>query len=192
MKRIIPILVVTILNCQVDIKQLPQPRNSSTINLAASNLPLYFGKFEIYSAESYNLSSAWKYTIKTILKHNRVFFDIYDLNEETIFKPDSYILDLAIYPKYNDDYNYWWTWPNVYPFTGTWPVQVRTGKYEISIDYTLSKDGKIIKQNKVTESDSLTIYIFGTYRTSDLEKMIEVTNLKVLDKCAKDIYSNLQ
>jgi hypothetical protein len=191
MKYRIICLCLMIANCQVDIKQLPEPRQFSSINIANSKFPLYIGKLEVFTAESYNLSAAWRYTFKSILKHNRVFYEILDLNEQTKFQEGSYLLDLEIYPKYTDDYNYWWTWPNVYPFVGYWPVQIRTGKYEISIQYTISKDQIILKKGSVSENDNLTLYLYGTYRTSDFEKMIEISNLKVLDKCAKDILLSL-
>ncbi|TGL79132.1 LBF_2127 family putative lipoprotein [Leptospira yasudae] len=178
-------------DCKIDIKQLPQPRDFSAINLAKSKETSYIGKFDVISAESYNLSGAWKYTFKTILKQNRVFYEVLDLNEAISFKNGSYVLDVEVTPKYSDDYNYWWTWPSIYPFVGLWPAQVRTGEYEVRIDYTLLKADQVVKTGSILEKDSLTLYVYGMYRTTDFEEMIETANLKAISRCVKEISSNL-
>jgi hypothetical protein len=190
-KIILPIIYLTALcnvsTCIVDIKQIPSPSDLNNSSLTILNKPIYLGKFEVFTANRLEYTKAWKYTFKANLKNNRVFSDVKEFFNNETPDADTYILDVEIIPDYKDRYNYWVTWPAIYPVPLYWPIQMRTANYSVVINYSIFQSNKIIFQSSIVESDSYTINLYGFFRTSDFEKMIETTNVKAIDKCSKEI-----
>ncbi|TGK82412.1 hypothetical protein EHQ24_14260 [Leptospira noumeaensis] len=193
-KNILKIFLILSLtsNCAVDIRQVPEPRALiySPVFLTQSNL--YIGKLEVYTSDSIEYTTAWRHIFKSFLLNNRISKNVKDLNGEKQINKDDYILDIEIYPKLNDEFNYWWTWPAIYPMSGYWPVQMRTYNYETIIKYKIIKNQSIIHESEIKETEEKTITMYGFYRTSEIEKMIEIVNLKALDKCSKEISLKVQ
>ena len=185
------LISVSIFSCKVDIRQIPAGREISDVKSNSINGIIYIGKFEVFTSDRIDFLRAWQYSFKSSLRNNRVFSEIKILSDSDTLNPDSLILDIEIYPRFDDTYNYWWTWPAIYPFVGYWPIQKRTGNYEITINYIISKNKNILVQSSITESKSTEVEIYGFYRTSEFESMIEYTNLLILDKCAKEILTKL-
>lgn len=184
-------ILMAIWNCAVDIKQIPPPREIANSNLAIHNKTIYFGKFEVFTSDRVEYTKAWKYSFKSILKNNRVFADVKDLEDgSNKLLTDVYVLDVEVSPKYQTTYNMWKTWPAIWPMPGYWPLQSRTGEYQVVVAYTISQNNKIILQSEVKENRTETVDFYGFYRTSELESMIETANLKALDTCAKEISKN--
>ncbi len=173
-------------HCKVDIRQIPPPREYNELKTSVFNAPIYIGKFEVFKSNSLQETKAWKATLKSVIKNNRAFSEIKDGEE---FQPDSYILDVEISPDYKEEYNYWWTWPAIYPFPGYWPVQIRKAEYTVRIATTISRSNKILFQSKLEQSGQENIYIYEFYRTSEIEEMVENTNLVILERWIKDILS---
>ena len=71
-----------------------------------------------------------------------------DASNYGIPSKDIYILDIEIYPRIDDNFNWLVGWPAVYPFVGWWPLQIRKGDYEIEIKYFLYKNNIVVNQKK--------------------------------------------
>ncbi|MCT8335920.1 hypothetical protein NUH30_19695, partial [Leptospira sp. 85282-16] len=150
--KILIILLISC-NCSVDIRQVPEPRTliDSTVFWTQKNL--YIGKFEVYTSDSIEYTKAWRHIFKSFLINNRISKNVKDLNGETLVNNDDYILDIEIYPKLNDEFNYWWTWPAIYPLTGYWPIQIRIYNYETIIKFKIIKNQNIIHDSEIKETD---------------------------------------
>ncbi|MCW7467299.1 LBF_2127 family putative lipoprotein [Leptospira levettii] len=181
-------------SCAIDIKQVPQPRESENTIYPYINQEVYIGKFEVYTSDSVNYTKAWKYTFKSILKNNRVSNQVLDVSNDRNAKEevDKYLIDIEVYPNFESNFIMWKTWPAFWPFTGYWPLQVRDHHYEVKLLCKISVNGVPHTNIEIIENAKKTIEIYGFYRTSEIESMIEVANLKVLDRCAKEIINHLQ
>lgn len=179
------------LSCQVEIRQVPAPREYSVSKVSKISTPIHIGKFEIYSADRKDYLRTWRVSFLSYIKSNRIFSEAYDITQGKEIGADDYILDIFINPKFDDTYDYWWTWPAIYPMVGYWPVQIRKAKYDVYINYTISKGNKEITKGSVMESGRDEVTFYGFYRTSSMERMIEVTNLMAMEKCIREIESAL-
>ncbi|TGK64857.1 hypothetical protein EHQ27_03090 [Leptospira wolffii] len=173
-------------NCAVDVKQVPRGGFPNS-NPIAYNEPVYIGKFEVLDNTEIGYSSAWKHAFRSSLLDNRVFSEVIANLPSEKRAANSLVLDVEISPNYEEKYNMWWTWPAIYPFTFTWPVQMRTGNYSITIRYSLYRENQIITQSKIEERSSETVTIYGFYHTPPFENMIQTTNAKALVLCASNI-----
>ncbi|XDD44494.1 hypothetical protein AB3N58_17170 [Leptospira sp. WS60.C2] len=191
--RIVLLGFFLFVSCAIDIKQIPQPRETENTIYPIINKPVYIGKFEVYTSDSVNYTRAWKYTFKSILKNNRVSNQVFDVSNDRNAKQDveTYLIDIEVYPNFESHFSMWKTWPAFWPLTGYWPLQVRNHNYEVKLICKISMNGLIKSQFEITETAKKTIEIYGFYRTSEIESMIEVANLKVLDRCAKEIINHL-
>jgi hypothetical protein len=179
--------MIFIINCTVDVRQIPEPRTIIESPNPITDKAIYLGKLEVFTADSKEYTKAWRYTLKSFLINNRISNRVKDLNNLENLSDSDYIIDIEIYPKHKDEYNYWWTWPAIYPLSGYWPAQIRTHFYQVMIQYKLYKGKNLIFEGEVIEKEEETITMYGFYRTAQIEKMIEKTNMMVLDKCAKEI-----
>ncbi|WP_235596804.1 hypothetical protein [Leptospira alstonii] len=102
LKILITITLVTS-NCKVDIRQLPPPREFENTKLSLHDLPVFIGRFEVFTADRIDYLKAWQYMFKATLKNNRIFSEAKDASKNENVGIDSLII---IY-KYS--YNYWWT-----------------------------------------------------------------------------------
>lgn len=185
-------LFVSFLSCQVDIKQIPPAKQDSQILISKFPNQVFIGKFDIITPDRLSFVAGWKSVFIDYLKSTRLFSKVSAPNESTKMATDDFILDVTILPKYSDSYNYWWTWPAIYPLVGYWPIQIRETNYKVQIEYSLYKGTQVYASNTIAEEAEMTVEIYGFYRTANIEKMIETTNLLVLDKTLKDIESKLQ
>ncbi|PJZ85989.1 LBF_2127 family putative lipoprotein [Leptospira harrisiae] len=185
-------LSFSFLSCQVDIRQIPPIKQDSELLISKYPNQLFIGKFDIITYDRILFVNRWKSVFIDHLKSTRLFSKVSAPNDTTKITSDDFILDVTIHPKYSDTYNYWWTWPAIYPLVGYWPIQIRETNYKVQIDYNLYKGTQIYASNTLVEEAELTVEIYGFYRTANIEKMIETSNLLVVEKCFKDIESKLQ
>lgn len=180
-----------VLNCQVDIKQIPPSKQDSVSSIAKYPNQVYIGKFDIITYDRLGFVNGWKPVFIEYLKSARIFSKVSVPDNSSKITPDDYALDITITPKYSDTYNYWWTWPAIYPMVAYWPVQIRETSYKVQCEYTLYKGAKLIATNTILEEADLTVEIYGFFRTGNVEKMIESTNLQVMDRTLRDIEGKL-
>lgn len=140
----------------------------------------------MFLSERDELNEAWKISLISIIQSKRIFKEVSLLpNDIGKLSNDYIILDMEVKPYYSDKYNWLISWPAVYPMAAYWPLQVRTGKYRVDLKYDLvSKDRKIISSGVLNVEHEET-NIFMVFRTTDIEKMIEISNLEVMELCGK-------
>ncbi|MDF3821593.1 hypothetical protein P3G55_16935 [Leptospira sp. 96542] len=184
------IIILFSLQCTVDLRQIPAPSTIITTLKTKSDLPFILGKFEIMSADRGLYQDAWRIALKKNLQSNRIFSNILSDND----KPpvgDYYLLDVELRPYFEDHYNWWVTWPVIYPFTILWPFQYRFGKYEVELKYKLYKKDNLIKENSIKKEKTTNVLLYGFFKTREFERMIEEINLEMLESCTESINSAL-
>ncbi|MBE7412072.1 MAG: hypothetical protein L6Q54_05550 [Leptospiraceae bacterium] len=191
MKLVYIFLLICLNQCTIDIKQVPAIRASNS-PISKIDKVLFFGKFDIYTADRELFIKAWKYSFESIVKSHRIFKNVESLPEDFANLPtDYFIIDIDIRPKLESEYNWWWTWPAIYPFTAYWPFQKRTGKYSLEIEYKIfNQDGEEELTGKIIRNSEHTVDLYGFFRTWGIEKMIETVNLEAMEECAKILNSS--
>ncbi|PJZ37178.1 hypothetical protein CH354_08745 [Leptospira levettii] len=186
------LFLLIFVSCQVDIRQVPPSKQDSVSSIAKYPNQLYIGKFDIITHDRMRFVNSWRTVFIDHLKSARIFqkVSIPDLNSK--ITSEDYTIDVTITPLYSNTYNYWWTWPAIYPLTFYWPVQIRDHFYKVQLDYNLYQGSKLIAKNTITEEAETTIEIYGFFRTANVEKMIETTNLMVMEKSFRYLEGNLQ
>jgi len=174
--------------CLIDLRQVPPPRyGESPVSSDARNL--YLGSFDVFTSDRQYLADAWRASLLSIIKSRRVFNTVQVLPKNREDLPSEYlILDLEVRPHLDDSYNWWVTWPAVYPMVAYWPVQIRKGTYQIELKFrVLDQSGQQVLADRIKQESEQTVYFYGFFRTSPIEKMIETTNLEAMEACAKKI-----
>ncbi len=94
-------------------------------------------------------------------------------------------MDIDIKPSIEEGYNWWWTWPALYPLPIYWPLQIRRVQYEISIFYSIfDVNNKEIINNKFIKKEESEVEVYGFFNIGIFEQMIERVNLEVMEECA--------
>lgn len=179
-------------SCQVDIRQIPPSKQDTVQSIAKYPNQIFIGKFDIITSDRLGFVKGWKPVFIEYLKSARMFNKVSIPDENSKITADDYAIDVTITPRYSDNYNYWWTWPAIYPMVAYWPVQIREHSYKVQFEYSLYKGSKLITSNTLQEEAEYTVEIYGFFRTANIEKMIESTNLLVMDKAIRDLEGKLQ
>ncbi|MCW7462599.1 LBF_2127 family putative lipoprotein [Leptospira limi] len=186
------LILVFLISCQVDIRQIPPSKQDSTLSIAKYPNQVYIGKFDIITHDRLGFVNSWRTVFIEYLRSARMFQKVSMPDVNSKMTSEDYAIDVTITPLYSNTYNYWWTWPAIYPLTFYWPVQIRDHNYKVHLEYSLYKGSKLIASNTVTEEAETTIEIYGFFRTANVEKMIETTNLMVMEKALRHLEGNLQ
>lgn len=188
MKTSLLIFFIIFLKCVVDLKQIPVMREANSPVYKLDKV-LFIGKIDIYMADRELITQAWKFSFASIIKSHRIFKNVEPLPNDLSKLPTDYlIIDLDIIPKFENEYNWWWTWPAIYPMTGYWPIQKRTGKYNLEILYKITNHkGEELKKGKISKNSEQNIMFYGFFRIHEIEKMIEIANLEAMEECARTL-----
>ena len=192
MRRSVLIMPLAMLSCMIDMRQVPGPR-SDAAPIWADDRVLYVGSFDLYASDRAYVADAWRASLMSVIRSHRIFENVQPLPaEKNMLAPGYLILDAELRPTLDDSYNWWVTWPAIYPLTVYWPVQIRTGKYKIEVTYRIvDQEGRQILSGIVKQESEATVYFYGFFRTGSIERMIETTNLEAMESCAKKIESDI-
>ena len=185
---ILTLIVALTIGCAVDVRQVPAPRIGES-PVSVDQRPLYLGTFDAYTSERGYLAEAWRASLMSVIRSHRVFQKVVPLPKESEAMPAEYlILDMEVRPKLNDSYNWWATWPAVYPMIAYWPIQIRTGQYAVELKYRIiDQDRQEVVSDLLKQEAETTVYFYGFFRPGAIEKMIEAANLEAMEACAKKI-----
>ncbi|MCW7490938.1 LBF_2127 family putative lipoprotein [Leptospira meyeri] len=189
MKEIIILTITTIVlvSCSIDIRQLPSPKkNEETVDNSNRN-KLSIREFKIINNDLLEIESAWKYIFISFLKNDIFIKNNYTIIETNDQIKDSISLNIKIIPDLNEERNYWWSIPIIYPVTLIWPIHFRQIEYKVKIEYSIEKNGDLILEDSFEFNDNQKIYFYGLIRTSVFEESIEDINKKVLEECVSKI-----
>ncbi|MGE8720709.1 LBF_2127 family putative lipoprotein [Leptospira terpstrae] len=184
------IILFSLIHCSVDLRQVPPPSPNGNLNRPLSNLPLVIGKFEILSADRGVYTDAWRMAFKGHLTSSGLFSTVAtELDSKLI--SDFYTIDVEMKTLYNDKYNWWFTFPAVYPFTGIWPIQYRIAEYSVDFKYKLYKNKTLIKEEEISKTGKADEFLYGFYKVRNFQRMIEETNLEAVNTCIKNLSESL-
>ncbi|TGK82222.1 hypothetical protein EHQ24_13220 [Leptospira noumeaensis] len=184
------LLFLLFIHCSVDLRQVPPPSPNGYLNRYQTNLPLVIGKFEIVSADRGVYTDAWRMAFKGQLTSSGIFPDVVstiDPKTTTNF----YTIDVEMKTHYEDKYNWWYTWPALYPFTGIWPLQHREAEYNVEFRYKLYKNKSIVKEETISKTGKANESIYGFYKVRNFHRMIEETNLEAVRTCIQNLSESL-
>ncbi|HBS06088.1 MAG TPA: hypothetical protein DEA96_14065 [Leptospiraceae bacterium] len=188
---LIAVMVFSV-SCSVDLRQIPVTSDSS----AGPNLcemPVLIGDVQVVSFDSRHDSIAWKSYLLSVLKSRRLFKDTMNLERAGTLKGPFMVLDLVFRPTYTNDYDWWWTWPAVYPLVGYWPVQIREGTYTASIEYRLlDRSQRLLAEDRVELREKESVGIYGFYRTKPVERMVYRTNQELALKWVQSVETSIR
>jgi len=181
---------LTLFGCAVEVLQVPIARQD-TSPIYRQDRPLYVGSLDVLAFRDPILIRAWKLSLASVIKSKRIFRDVQLLpGKKSEMNGDFYIIDVTVKPEFKTRFNWIATFPAVFPFTGYWPVQIKKGSYSVRLAFTIKdKSDKMIFSKSIIFHESEKVHLYGFYRTSRFEDMIERTNLEVMESCASSIES---
>lgn len=108
-------------------------------------------------------------------------------SKSTKVSKENVYFDIAVEAKETRKYNWWITWPALYPISGYWPIQSSKGNVDITISTNVYYMGKIIKRftNRNTVPYEMVLYSF--YRTGPVESSAEQAYSNVLYELTKKV-----
>ncbi len=185
-------LAVVCSSCSVDVRQVPLANDSkSGPNLC--EMPVLIGDVRVISYDARHDSIAWRTYFLSALRDRRIFKDTLNLERAGTMKGSFMIMDIVFRPTYTNDYNWWWTWPAVYPLVGYWPVQLREGTYTASVEYRLlDRSQRILAEDKVEIREQESVTMYGFFRTKPVEQMIYQVNQEIVLKWVESVERSIR
>ncbi|TGL44574.1 LBF_2127 family putative lipoprotein [Leptospira perdikensis] len=184
------LLILFFLQCSVDLRQVPPPSPNGNTNRTQTNLPLVIGKFEILSADRGVYTDAWRMAFKGHLTSSGLFPSVVtELDPKTT--SDFYTIDVEMKTHYEDNYNWWYTWPAAYPLIAIWPIQYRIAEYTVDFKYKLYKNKSLMKEETITKKGNATEFLYGFFKVRNFQRMIEETNLEAVRTCIQNLSDSL-
>lgn len=191
MKRVLSLFVILLLlQCATDLRQVPPPTKNGNLSRTKTNLPIVIGRFEILSADRGIYTDAWRMAWKGHLESAAIFPNVMTELDPSTTK-EFYTIDVEMKTYYSDKYNWWYTWPAVYPFIGIWPLQYRIGKYSVEFKYKLYLNQTLLKEETITKKGNAEQFLYGFYKLRNFQRMIEETNLEAVNACLKNLEISL-
>ncbi|PJZ46353.1 LBF_2127 family putative lipoprotein [Leptospira brenneri] len=190
--RTIPsyLLFFLLIHCSVDLRQVPPPSPNGNTNRTQTNLPLVIGKFEILSADRGVYTDAWRMAWKGHLTSSGLFPNVVTELDAKITS-DFYTIDVEMKSHYEDKYNWWYTWPALWPFTMVWPIQYRLAEYTVDFKYKLYKNKTLIKEETISKNGNTSEFLYGLFKVRNFQRMIEETNLEAVRTCIQNLSESL-
>jgi hypothetical protein len=163
--------------------------------MPSCNAVLYLGRFEVKSTGSDHLyEQSLKKSLGYYLAARRAFPVISELPDTPDkLSAEFLILDGEVTISFSDDYNWWVTWPAVYPMTGYWPLQIRRADLTVDSAFTLSgKTGQTYRSFTSKKQASHEVFFYGFFRTSPIEATFQQTMAEVLRDTALQVAETAQ
>lgn len=192
--RIYSVLLFLLIACSINVNQIPDPpvaRNP----LPSCEAPLFLGRFEVNSTSSDHVyEQMLKKSMSYYLAARRAFPVISELPDSAEKLPSEFlILDGDVFIAYDDEFNWWITWPAIYPMIGYWPFQQRKGRITVEATFTLSgKNGQARQRFTSTKLASQDLLIYGFFRTSAMESVVRQNIAEVMRDIAGQVAQRAQ
>jgi len=175
------VLWLTVINCTANLlnqnvivrksQKLPSSNNSAVLSSFqffsgnAPSLKLFRNEYQ-QSLKNSIVSSIYNSGLfnKVLVKDNRA---------KEIDQSNTFFFDVRFSIFENSSFNWWSTWPAVYPLPGYWPVQSKSGSVKVIVDVNVFKGKSMLKPIHLEENLPFDITFYGFYRTSPIEKIAE-------------------
>ncbi len=154
-----------------------RPSKTGTIAVIAS-LNYWSGNQGVFSTDDENKTLRMKEAIANLFYNTGLFDDvvysagaaknlIQEKNKKLLF------FDIVIFTTEIGSFNWWITWPAVYPMPAYWPIQKKTGTVSVNIEITASDAEHTIGTVNSYGSERYSITFYGFFRTSIIERAAE-------------------
>lgn len=185
------LLILCLLQCAADVRQVPLRRPFPAPQ--PGGRVLYIGIFDIISSEREEMVAPMKESFRSFLQSERYFADVRDMMTDTgAAGPDDVVIDIRIGMQLDEGYNWWYTWPGVYPFPAYWPFQGRQARYRTEMDVQVNGLSEQPIRFLCSRSNSDSVVFYGFFRVGWIESIISQTNLEIFDECSRRIVQTVR
>lgn len=149
---------------KVNLASLPPIPPESSLP-TRSDFSLYVDSVEINSADPVDQDKI-ETNFKHYLNQARYFSDVLDYTEVDPSRGEkSLIIRTVITPKESHHFNWWLSWPAIYPMPLYWPFQPKKGEASVSISsHVYDHTGKRVAQFDADDSQPFSVTFYGFFR----------------------------
>ena len=181
------ILVFAFSGCAVKLTSFPESQEVSKVE-PSTNLKLYVGSVNVRGLPT-AISDDEREQIKEVfishIDKAHFFKSVQNLSMKSkTDKGDYIIVDADFTPRDEGGYNWWATFPAVYPMPAYWPLQIREGKVSVDIACTVYKEKEDYKINlSSNKSEDYKVKFYGFFKTKAIEDKLR--------KCYEDVMQDI-
>jgi hypothetical protein len=189
MKKYIPFILLVLfisLNCATanllknPIKYEGTQRPNKSKHIAVITL------FQYESGNDHDVSqeavSSLRHSLKAALENTAVFKEVHLEKNKVKYPRGTIFFDIKMNAKEVGKFNWWITWPAVYPMCAYWPLQMKSGQVVVDLNAKVFDVNGKVTSIHVSHSIKYDITFYGFFRTSPIKKAAEITYLKLLEK----------
>jgi|GEM_PF-2744382 len=185
------LFALCLLHCAADVRQVPLRRPFPAPQ--PGGRVLYIGIFDIISSEREEMVAPMKESFRSFLQSERYFADVRDMmNDAGVAARDDVVIDIRIGMQLDESYNWWYTWPGVYPFPAYWPFQGRQARYRTEMDVQVNGLSEQPIRFMCSRSNADSVVFYGFFRVGWIESIISQTNLEIFDECSRRIVQTVR
>ena len=96
-------------------------------------------------------------------------------------------VDVSLEPNYKSEFDWFVTWPAIYPMSCYWPIQHKKGVMHVKAITRLYDEKGDISKLEVKASKPFDIYIYGFVRTGPMEVSLQTAYQKVLQNLSESM-----
>lgn len=105
-----------------------------------------------------------------VLIDSKKFQKVYYRNAPPLLPEDKrYILHIDVMETYEDEVDWLWTWPVVFPFVGIWPFQIKDGQVTLEMILRVYEEEKYVGTYKYVFAEKYDMVFYGLYRNDALD-----------------------
>lgn len=189
---IVFILALIFSGCsKVNLVSMPLKPPPSAIQ-SKSDYTLILDSLEIRGVPNKNRIRNVEDNFLSYIDHARYFKQVYNMSDNG--KPDTentISAKAVLKPVADDRYNWWVTWPAVYPMPFYWPFQPKKGKIAIEMTCELyDRAGEKITTLHASDSDTFSVTYYGFFHNGDAELKMKKSYKKIFQEITDKIVSN--
>ena len=179
-------------SCAVNLVPLPYIPPKSNIK-AKSNLDLYVDSLKIRGMLSSDVVSEAE-RIMTRYIYNENFFNTVlgvDQAKQKKANDQTVLIKAVITPNEHHEFNWWVSWPAIYPCPGYWPWQAKKGFVSVRLECeVLTNTGDLVTTIDADHSEEYAIDLYGFYRTGDAEAKMMTCYESIFGTLSKKIVAD--
>jgi len=126
-----------------------------------------------------------KTNFQQYLNQARYFSDVLDYeNMEATGKTKSLIVRSVITPKESHQFNWWVTWPAIYPMPFYWPFQPKKGEISVAMDSRVyDHTGDLVAHYEAYDSHPFSVTFYGFFHNGNARA--------ILGACYKSVFEHI-
>lgn len=174
----------------VKLTAFPEPLQVSDIK-STTDISLYIGSVNIMGLSN-TISEVDKKKIKELfishMTHTHFFRSVQDISMKTETNDDYIIIEAEVTPREEGNFNWWITWPAVYPMPLYWPLQMKKCTVSVMVKSTIyTKNGTPLITVMSNKKDEYRINFYGFFRACPAEDRLRKSYEGALQDIAAQI-----